>query len=51
MLKFKKKVMKSLVGKECHIGLTKNVAGGHDFPPSAFRGCQSNDSFAQDLQN
>ncbi|WP_171045739.1 hypothetical protein [Pseudoalteromonas rubra] len=50
MLKIKKKVMKSLAGKEFAHSSTQNIAGGVDFQPSGFRGCQSNDSFAQNVR-
>ncbi|WP_156158755.1 hypothetical protein [Pseudoalteromonas rubra] len=47
MIKLKKKVVKKLIGKEVSGAAIGNVAGGHDFQPTAFRGCHSNDTVAQ----
>ncbi|WP_171045376.1 hypothetical protein [Pseudoalteromonas rubra] len=47
MFSLKKKVIKKLVAKEFAPSATKDVAGGHDFQPSAFRGCQSNETREQ----
>ncbi|MCF2910445.1 hypothetical protein L1285_19210 [Pseudoalteromonas sp. DL2-H2.2] len=47
MITLKKTVMKRLVAEEFTPAMTKDVAGGHDFQPSAFRGCQSNETREQ----
>lgn len=46
MLKFNKKVIKGLSINEINQDGAGLVAGGHDFQPSGFRGCQSKESFA-----